>query len=350
MRPIGTANELANRRRLAVQRVRDGYSVTQVAAFLAVSERSLYRWLAAARDYGDRAGLNPKPHLGPKPRLDIEQQGRVIDWLDESPSCHGFATELWTAPRIALLVQQRFGVCYHPRYLNEWLTARGVRPLKPRRRAREQDPQQVSHWLDFDWTPLVQEVRLVDGWVVFIDEAGLLMEPLWRRSQARRGHPATVEYAKVHRSKVSLLGALAWRPATGEIRQLSWSIIDGYFDSVAVARVLRELLAELAGQVRVIWDRGTMHKGAAIKAVKEEQQERLRTLFLPAYTPEANPVERLWSLLKYGKLSNFLPRSVIHLALEAAGRLEEIDKNPQLLQGCFHGTILPLPDNMTFAT
>ena len=349
MRPKGTAEELANRRRLAVQRVRDGYSVTQVAAFLAVTERSLYRWLAAARDFGDRAGLNAKPHFGPKPRLDIEQQCRVVDWLDEPPSRHGFATELWTAPRVAVLIQRHFGVRYHPRYVNQWLTDRGVRPLKPRRRAREQDAEQVSQWLCYDWAPLVQEVRLVDGWVVFIDEAGLLMEPLWRRSQARRGHPFVLECAKVHRRKVSLLGAMAWRPSTGEVRQLSWSIVDGYFDSVAVAGVLRELLVELSGQVRVIWDRGTMHKGAAIKAVKDEEQERLKTLFLPAYTPEANPVERLWSLLKYGKLSNFLPRSVIHLALEAGGQLEEIGKDPQLLLGCFRGTILPLPDHMTLA-
>ena len=69
----------------------------------------------------------------------------------------------------------------------------------------------------------------------------------------------------------------------------------------------------------------------------------------PAYTPEANPVERLGSLLKYGKLSNFLPRSVIHLALEAGQRLEEIETDSQLLRGCFHATILPLPDNMTLA-
>lgn len=349
MRPKGTANELANRRRLAVQRVRDGYSVTAVAAFLGVNERSVFRWLAAARDYGDRAGLNPKPHIGPKPRLDIEQQCRVVDWLDEPPSRHGFVTQLWTAPRIALLIERHFGVGYHPRYLNQWLKLRGVRPLKPSRRAREQDPEKVSQWLTYDWTPLVQEVRLVDGWVVFIDEAGLLMEPLWRRSQARRGHPAELEYAKVHRRKVSLLGALAWQPSTGELRGLSWSIIDGYFDSPAVASVLGELMRELSGQVRVVWDRGSMHKGAPIKAVKEAHKERLGTVFLPAYTPEANPVERLWSLLKYGKMSNFLPRSVVHLALEAGQRLEEIENDPHLLRGCFHGTILPLPDNMTLA-
>ena len=130
---------------------------------------------------------------------------------------------------------------------------------------------------------------------------------------------------------------------------LSWSVMDGYFDAPAVAVALRELLAELAGQVRVVWDRGTMHKGPAIRAVIQEAGGRLSTAFLPAYTPEANPVERLWSLLKYGKMSNFLPRGIIHLTLEAARRLEEIENDQALLLGCFHGTILPLPANMTLA-
>jgi transposase len=340
---------LANRRRLAVQRVRDGYTVAEVAAFLGVSERSVYRWLARARDYGDRAGLNPRPHFGPKPRLNIEQQCLVVGWLDDLPSAHGFPTEVWTAPRVAQLIEQRLGVRYHPRYLNEWLTDRNIRPLKPCRKAREQDPQQVRRWLADDWGPMLREAGPDGGWVVFIDEAGLLLEPLWRRSQARRGHPPVLEYPKVHRRKLSLLGALAWRPSTGEVRLLSWSVMDGYFDSAAVAVVLRELLGELAGQVRVVWDRGAMHKGPAIRAVTQEADGRLKTVFLPAYTPEANPVERLWSLLKYGKMSNFLPRGLIHLTLEAARRLEEIEKDQSLLLGCFAGTILPLPTNMTFA-
>lgn len=349
MRPKGTANELANRRRLAVRRVREGYSVAEVAAFLGVSQRSVFRWLAAARDCGDRAGLNPYPHPGPRPRLDLAQQCQVIDWLDEPPSAHGFANELWTAPRVASLIERRFGVRYHPRYLNEWLTARGVRPLKPRRRAREQDPQEVRRWLSEDWATLALEARREDGWVVFIDEAGLLMEPLFRRSQARRGHPAVLEYAKAHRRKVSLLGALAWRPSTGEVRLLSWSVIDGYFDSPTVGAVLGELLERLAGKVRVVWDRGSMHKGPAITAAKAESGGRLKAEFLPAYTPEANPVERLWSLLKYGKMSNFLPRGVIHLALEAEERLGEIREDRRLLLGCFEGTVLPLPADMTLA-
>src|SRR4051794_25177377 len=151
MRPKGTAQELANRRRLAVQRVRDGYSVPEVAAFLGTTQRSVRRWLADAREYGDRAGLAPRPHTGPKPRLDIAQQAQVIDLLDERPTAHGFATDLWTAPRVAQLILRRFGVRYHPRYVNAWLRQRGARSVKPRKRAREQDPEGVRRWLEHEW-------------------------------------------------------------------------------------------------------------------------------------------------------------------------------------------------------
>jgi putative transposase len=350
MRPKGSAEVLESRRRLAVQRVRDGHTVAFVAQFLGVTERSVYRWLAAARDQGDRAGLNPKPHLGPQPRLDIEQQAQVIDRLGDSARLHGFATDLWTAPRVARLIEQAFRVPYHPRHVNHWLRERGVRALKPRRRAREQDPQAVARWLDRDWPTLLGQARQDQGWLVFVDEAGLLLEPLWRRTQAPRGRAPVFDCPAAQRRKVSALAALAFSPARHEVRLLAWTIPNGYFNAAAVAGCLGEVLEELNGTVRVVWDRGTMHKGPAIRAVAEGSAGRLSCHFLPAYTPEANPVEQLWSLLKYSRLNNVVPRNVWHLDWLAGSALVALEADPHLLLGCFKGTILPhLPDTLTLA-
>jgi hypothetical protein len=37
-------------------------------------------------------------------------------------------------------------VRYHPRYLNAWLTQRGIRPQKPQRPSKDQDPEEVARW------------------------------------------------------------------------------------------------------------------------------------------------------------------------------------------------------------
>ena len=59
------------RRRLAVQRVAEGYSTQEVADFLGVDPSTVRRWLAAFRDRGD-AGLVAKPVSGRPGKLTLD--------------------------------------------------------------------------------------------------------------------------------------------------------------------------------------------------------------------------------------------------------------------------------------
>jgi len=153
MRPQGSPQELERRRRRAVQAVREGSTPAEVARVLGVSDRSVRRWVAAARDGGD-AALDAVAHPGPRPRLNGNQQRQVLSWLKRSPTEFGLATELWTAPRVAHLIRERFGVEFHPRYVNEWLTRRGISPQKPGTQARERDARQIAAWRSRAWPRL----------------------------------------------------------------------------------------------------------------------------------------------------------------------------------------------------
>src|SRR4051812_16729333 len=132
MRSRGLPNELEHRRRLAVQRVLEGYSTQEVADFLGVDPSTVRRWLTAFRERGDR-GLDARPVSGRPPKLTSTHEKIVLRWLADSPIEHGFGTELWTAPRLGQLIQQEFGVRLHPRSLSTWLRARGFTPQKPQR-------------------------------------------------------------------------------------------------------------------------------------------------------------------------------------------------------------------------
>jgi transposase len=153
MRPQGCAQELERRRRRAVQAVKDGDKVADVARIFGVSARAVQGWVAAERNRGE-AGLAAVPHSGPKPRLNKSQARQVLSWLKKAPSEFGFPTELWTAPRGALLIKERLGVEYHPRYVNEWLTKRGITPQKPATQPRERNARQIAAWRSRTWPRL----------------------------------------------------------------------------------------------------------------------------------------------------------------------------------------------------
>ena len=157
MRDKGTPAELERRRLLAVQRVLEGYSAGEVAEFLGVDPRSVRRWVAAYRQAGD-AGLLARPAAGRPPTLTYTQEKIIRRWLADKPTEHGFATDLWTGPRLAHMIRQEFGVGLNPKYLTVWLRRRGFTPQKPRRVPRQRDPEEIAAWLRIQW-PRIKKRR-----------------------------------------------------------------------------------------------------------------------------------------------------------------------------------------------
>ena len=150
MRSTGSPEELQRRRLPAVRRVSAGYSAEEVAEFLGVDPRSVRRWVAAYRQGGGQ-GLLARPASGRPPKL-TSTQGKVVRrWLADSPTEHGFETELWTAGRLGRLIQEEFGIRLNPRYLSSWLRDRGFTPQRPQRVPRERDPKAIAAWLESDW-------------------------------------------------------------------------------------------------------------------------------------------------------------------------------------------------------
>ena len=115
-RPL-TLKDREARRLLAVERVNQGYSQTDVAAFLGVSDRAVRYWMKAYRARG-RDGLRTPGHPGRPVKLSPGQVAEVLSWFRQSPTAFGYATHLWTAARVAALIRDRLGVSFNPRYLS----------------------------------------------------------------------------------------------------------------------------------------------------------------------------------------------------------------------------------------
>jgi len=53
------------------------------------------------------AGLAAKPHPGRKAKLSPAQRKKLLRLLKKGPQAHGYATDLWTLPRVAEVIRRR---------------------------------------------------------------------------------------------------------------------------------------------------------------------------------------------------------------------------------------------------
>jgi putative transposase len=148
-----------------------------------------------------------------------------------------------------------------------------------------------------------KKVRRQKAHLVLIDETGLFLNPLVRRSWAVRGKTPVIGGDGGHRKKVSVIGAVSVSPGARRVGLYFSTLPDGFFTAEAVVPFLRDLLKHLRGKVVVVWDGGSNHKGPLIRAFRR-RNKRLTRERLPAYAPDLNPVEVVWSWLKYGQLDH----------------------------------------------
>ena len=104
------------------------------------------RWRGQHRA-GGAAALAKAGRAGRKPLLTGEQLSQLVESLKRGPEAHGYDAPLWTCDRVGHVIEEQFGVAYHPGHV---------------------------------WKILRQLSRTI----VFIDESGLSQRPHRRRTWA----------------------------------------------------------------------------------------------------------------------------------------------------------------------
>jgi len=158
MRPKGTAIELEARRKVAARMFALGKRTGEVAAACGVSLTAVKGWRRAWQAGGD-AALASKPHPGREPRLTPEELEQVEKILLAGACRAGFSSDLWTCPRVAQVIDERFGVSYHPAHVWKLLNKLGWSCQKPERRARERNEGAIDEWRKTEWPRIKKGAR-----------------------------------------------------------------------------------------------------------------------------------------------------------------------------------------------
>lgn len=320
---------LTELRKRAVSSVQEGQSPETVARALSIHRVTIYGWLARYRN-GGWGSLEASKRGGRPPKLD----GKALRWLYrtvtmKNPLQLKFTYALWTAKMIGEVIYTRFGVKLSKASVCRLLTQMGLSPQRPVWRAYQQKPEEVQRWLKQEYPRIRTMARRMKAQIFFGDEAGVRSDHHAGTTWAVKGRTPVVSSTGA-RFGLNMISAVS---AQGEFR---FMIVKGHVGAQQFIDFIKRLIHGSTRMIFLIVDGHPAHKARKVGKFIETIRDRFRLFFLPPYSPELNPDERVWNDLK----NNAVGRRVITepAALHSAviSHLRFIQKSPDRVRGYFN--------------
>ncbi|MEE8542893.1 MAG: IS630 family transposase [Gammaproteobacteria bacterium] len=154
--PAGVTRDfvaLERRRLRAATLLAHGVREAEVARRVGVHRQSVHRWARHFQTAG-RTGLKRAGRAGRKPRLTTADRRRIVAGLTRGPEALGYGTPLWTAWRVADLIERECGVTYSAGHVWAILRGLGWSCQRPTGRALERDEAAIRRWRQVRWPTL----------------------------------------------------------------------------------------------------------------------------------------------------------------------------------------------------
>ena len=145
--------ELERRRLQAGRLLLKGVPQVEVARRVGVGRSAVSAW-AKKLAAGGLDALRSTRALGRRAGLDAKQLRQLAKALKAGALSHGFPTELWTLPRVGVLIESLFGLRYSDAQVWRILRAMGWSPQRPSKRALERDEAEIGQWKRKRWPKL----------------------------------------------------------------------------------------------------------------------------------------------------------------------------------------------------
>jgi len=313
----------------AVHAVRDdGKSPEDVIETYGMNRRDIYRWLKAFDAGGDEA-LKAKKAPGKKPKLSENQRRRIAHIMrKKTPLNMGYPTKLWTRSIVKEIIFKQFGLTLSIRAVGDLLASIGLSFQKPLQRAYQRDPKAIEHWKTVEFPSIKAQAKKENAAIYFADESTVRACDKYGNTWGTRGQRPEVPHNSAHLS-VSAISAVG---AHGKFRFMT---VQGTVNGAVFKKFLMRLMHDAKESIYLVVDNCRIHKSKVVKEYVARLQGRLKMFFLPAYAPELNPDELIWSGMKstLGKLPP--AKSKLQLSTRASSYLQSIQHLPSKILAVF---------------
>ena len=320
---------------------------------------------------------------GRKSKLTKTQKKELYKMVESGPEACGFECGVWNTALIAELILLKFGVKYNPRYLSSLLKKMGLSYQKARFISDRYDEENYKkirkEWVDITWPKILKNAKKSKAVILFGDEVSFAMWGSLGRTWAPRGKQPVVKTTGI-RKGLKMFGAIEFNSGDFQyMESIAYSITpksikalkadnipenilenlkslknekyktkasfiialekvlgkdslilhqtlilkhtqtSGRFNGESYVYFLKQLLQHFGTKIILIEDGAPYHNNKIVTEFVEKHAERLTVERLPAFSPDYNPIEKLWkntkrdaTHLKYFKTFEELRDSVVN--------------------------------------
>ena len=279
--------------------IQEGEKFSTIARQLNICCRTVYDWFKkfVVRRFSWLLGKHYKGR-GRKPRLNDAQKEELYDVVVEGPEACGYDRGIWNSAMIVIEIEKRFGVTYSPRYVCSLLKGIGLSYQKakfiPGNTEDEEWQRKRQEWEEKTWPEILALAKAKGAVILFGDEVSFAQWGSLGRTWAPKGKQPTIKTS----------GKRKGLKIFGVIELVSGNFIhqecEGKFNGQSYIEFLEQVLAQYSCPVILIEDGAPYHRSAPVKQFKadKEAEDKLISYQLPSYSPDKNPIEKLWKNTK----------------------------------------------------
>jgi transposase len=266
-----------------------------------ITSRTLFSWIKSFNTKGIDGlieGFSP----GRPRKISKEQTDDYVKLIEEPESV---GETHWTARKFHGYLRDELNHEVGYSTVVRWLHENNFRLKVPRPWPHQQDEEKREAFVEElkDW------LNDPDTDIWYLDETGIEGDPRPRRRWEKVGKRGRVPYKGEH-IRMNVTGMIC--PRTGQFYALEFTHMDGTIFQVFLEHANKDLKLERKRNL-LICDNATWHKKKSLDWGKFELK------LLPPYSPDLNPIERLWLLMKAQWFADFIAKDKNQL-------IERLDK------------------------
>lgn len=274
----------------AIRALLKGYTRAQVGELFGRSERMVRLWIVLFNRGGVDA-LTTKPRSGRPRKVKLERLRDLLVPVLEDPA--KAAQEHWTGVKLHGWLKEQLCIELGYRTIIRYLHELDYNLRVPQRWPERQDEAQRAAYLE-ELTVLRADPA-VELW--YGDECGVEGDPRPRRRWSARGSRPQVPYMGEH-IRANVIGAVC--PESGQSFEMIFDGVDTDVFQCFLDHLAETIPPDPNKRRILILDNASWHKAVRLN------WHHFECKFLPSYSPDFNPIERLWLRLKADYFTDFI--------------------------------------------